>query len=309
MLQHLGRLGILGVAGLLAVSCTGIDPPSPLHLLTDAGKALDDAKGRVGQCLPDELAALNKRYVDARGQYYSCDEAGAGKAARGIIDDANALACMAAAPAPAPANRPPIAQIVAPVEGEVNVALAFDASGSSDPDGDALSYTWDFGDGSTARFTFPRTTHRYSRPGNFTVRVTVDDGKGGSDTASARTAVIQRVVLSEEKQVLFDFDKSNLKPVARDILAGVVQVMRDDPGLGAELVGHADSTGTDAYNMGLSQRRAESVRNYLVSQGIAADRFKLDWKGESQPAVPNTTRANRAKNRRVEITIRPMSMQ
>jgi OmpA-OmpF porin, OOP family len=58
----------------------------------------------------------------------------------------------------------------------------------------------------------------------------------------------------------------------------------------AWLVGHADATGTEQYNLVLSKRRAEAIRNFLVSKGIAATRLQLDWKGESQPIAPNTTK-------------------
>ena len=68
-------------------------------------------------------------------------------------------------------------------------------------------------------------------------------------------------------------------------------------------VGHTDSVGTDAYNQKLSVKRAESVKAYLVSKGIEANRVYTEGKGEKQPAADNKTAEGRAKNRRVEIEV------
>jgi outer membrane protein OmpA-like peptidoglycan-associated protein len=122
--------------------------------------------------------------------------------------------------------------------------------------------------------------------------------------------VIRRVVLQEKQdQVFFDFDKATLKPAAQQELASVVQELQATPTLRVALVGHADATGSEAYNLGLSRRRAEAVRNFLTARGIAADRFQLAWKGESEPSAPNTTAEGRAQNRRVAITLRPIPVQ
>ena len=67
--------------------------------------------------------------------------------------------------------------------------------------------------------------------------------------------------------------------------------------------GHTDSAGPDEYNMKLSQQRAESVTNYLIAQGIAAERFTTKWYGEAQPKADNSTAEGKSKNRRVELGI------
>ena len=101
----------------------------------------------------------------------------------------------------------------------------------------------------------------------------------------------------------FDFDKSVLKPAGKatlDDLAAKIQ------GINVETIistGHTDSIGTDAYNQALSLRRANAVKAYLVSKGIAADRIVVEGKGERQPVATNATREGRAKNRRVEIEV------
>jgi OOP family OmpA-OmpF porin len=103
--------------------------------------------------------------------------------------------------------------------------------------------------------------------------------------------------------VLFDFDKSVVKPDGKSKLDDLSSKMR---GVNLEVViaiGHADSIGSDAYNQKLSVRRAESVKAYLVSKGIEANRIYTEGKGEKQPVADNKTREGRAKNRRVEIEV------
>jgi OOP family OmpA-OmpF porin len=68
-----------------------------------------------------------------------------------------------------------------------------------------------------------------------------------------------------------------------------------------EVAGHTDSVGTDSYNQGLSERRAQAVVNYLVAKGINASRFKARGYGESEPVADNATDEGRAENRRVEL--------
>jgi len=294
------------MVGLLLAGCVIQDPPA-IGEIAKARKALDDAK-RVGASdrAPDRFAALEKRYLQARGVFYACNDAEAIRLAQSIVAD---LAQPVAAPVPAPvpvANRPPVARLTVQERAQVGEAVPMDASASSDPDGDPLTYTWDFGDGTApAKFTFPRTTHPYERPGNYTVRVTVDDGRGGTDSATAPTTVVLRVVLQEKGggKVLFDFNKADLKPEARRQLAPVLQALRDQPALQTQIVGHTDSVGSDAYNLKLSQRRAESVANYLVQQGVPRQSIKTDWRGKREPIASNATAAGRAQNRRVEITL------
>jgi outer membrane protein OmpA-like peptidoglycan-associated protein len=73
-----------------------------------------------------------------------------------------------------------------------------------------------------------------------------------------------------------------------------------------EIVGHTDSTGNHAYNMSLSQRRAQSVANYLTAQGVDASRLSTRGAGPDQPVASNATADGRAQNRRVEVTLRPL---
>jgi OOP family OmpA-OmpF porin len=101
----------------------------------------------------------------------------------------------------------------------------------------------------------------------------------------------------------FDFDKSVLKPAGKTKLEDLVGKVK---AINLEVViavGHTDSKGTDAYNQKLSVARAETVKAFLVSQGLDKSRVYTEGKGESQPAADNKTKEGQAKNRRVEIEV------
>ena len=106
-----------------------------------------------------------------------------------------------------------------------------------------------------------------------------------------------------QADTLFDFDKSMIKPEGKARLNNLVDKLKNISLEVVVAVGHTDSIGTDAYNLKLGQRRADAVKAYLISQGIAANRIFTDSKGESQPVADNRTREGRAKNRRVEIEV------
>jgi OmpA-OmpF porin, OOP family len=103
--------------------------------------------------------------------------------------------------------------------------------------------------------------------------------------------------------VLFDFDKSVIKPDGKSKLDDLANKMK---GINLEVViaiGHADSVGSDAYNQALSVRRSEAVKAYFVSKGIEGNRVYTEGKGEKQPIADNKTAEGRAKNRRSEIEV------
>jgi outer membrane protein OmpA-like peptidoglycan-associated protein len=103
--------------------------------------------------------------------------------------------------------------------------------------------------------------------------------------------------------VLFDTAQATLKPGAREKLARVSGILVTHPDLKLEIEGHTDSVGSDSYNQALSERRAESVRSYLVSQRIAAQSVTTVGFGESRPVATNDTAAGRQRNRRVELVV------
>ncbi len=103
--------------------------------------------------------------------------------------------------------------------------------------------------------------------------------------------------------VLFDFNSANLKPGAREKLAKIAGIVLAHPGLELAVEGHTDSVGTAAYNQDLSERRARSVSDFLIRQGIGPAAVATSGFGESQPVVSNDTAAGRQRNRRVELIV------
>ena len=101
--------------------------------------------------------------------------------------------------------------------------------------------------------------------------------------------------------VNFDFDKAVIRPQDYAKLDQDVDAMKAWGDVDVEVAGHTCSIGTEEYNLGLSLRRAEAVRNYLVSKGVSADRLTVKGYGESRPVASNATREGRAQNRRVEL--------
>lgn len=109
--------------------------------------------------------------------------------------------------------------------------------------------------------------------------------------------------VSFASDTFFDFDKTVVKPEGKAKLDGLIDQIK---GIALEVViavGHTDSVGSDKYNDRLSQRRADSVKAYLVSKGIEPNRIYTEGKGEKQPVASNKTKEGRAKNRRVEIEV------
>jgi OOP family OmpA-OmpF porin len=109
------------------------------------------------------------------------------------------------------------------------------------------------------------------------------------------------IVLSDK--VLFDFNSSTLTPAANQVLADISKRLSDSAIIGVLVKGHTDSVGSEAFNQQLSQRRADSVAAFLVSQGVAADKLHTEGHGEGQPVADNATDEGRAQNRRVEIVV------
>ncbi len=106
--------------------------------------------------------------------------------------------------------------------------------------------------------------------------------------------------------ILFDFDKHNIKPQAAFELDKLVELMKKNPDMVIKVEGHTDNRGSDAYNMDLSERRARSTVQYVISKGIAKDRISGQGFGESRPAVdcaPNCTEAQHQQNRRSDFII------
>jgi OOP family OmpA-OmpF porin len=101
----------------------------------------------------------------------------------------------------------------------------------------------------------------------------------------------------------FDFDKATLRPQNREVLSRIAGVLLVSTGYRLSIHGHTDDVGTAEYNQGLSERRAESVAEYLKSSGIPAELIEVRGFGKNSPRVKAATQEARQRNRRVEIAI------
>ncbi len=132
------------------------------------------------------------------------------------------------------------------------------------------------------------------------------DGDGVYDDmdecpGTPKGAVVNQVGCWVVGNLLFDYDKSNIKPQYYSDLDQVIRVLKQNPGLRVEIQGHTDNIGSKNYNLPLSRRRAKSVANYLIRNGVDRNRLTTEGYWFSRPVAPNTTPEGRAKNRRVEL--------
>jgi outer membrane protein OmpA-like peptidoglycan-associated protein len=106
-----------------------------------------------------------------------------------------------------------------------------------------------------------------------------------------------------ESGILFPFNSDQVLPAGRSNLGELAQSLQRYPGTEVLIVGHTDNVGSDDYNMGLSLRRAQSAKTYLMGRGIPGERIRIEGRGELEPVSDNSTEAGRQLNRRVEIAI------
>jgi outer membrane protein OmpA-like peptidoglycan-associated protein len=121
--------------------------------------------------------------------------------------------------------------------------------------------------------------------------------------AETRRTAMGLVMTLDSKSVRFDFDKSDIKPEYRDTLNRIAGILMTLMGYTINVYGYTDDVGSQAYNLQLSQRRAEAVRDFLVQAGISPTIMSTKGFGKSDPRVPGNSEQARAANRRVEIGI------
>ena len=129
-------------------------------------------------------------------------------------------------------------------------------------------------------------------------------------TAGTDVQVIRRgddLVLNMPSGITFSYDSAAVQPQFQPTLNQVAQVLAQYNQTYIDVYGHTDSTGTDAYNQSLSERRARAVADYLAGRGVQQPRIGIQGYGESQPIASNDTEDGRAANRRVEIKIVPIT--
>ena len=135
----------------------------------------------------------------------------------------------------------------------------------------------------------------------------MEDKREALARASAGTGIeVQRtddnrLRVSVPSDFSFDTGRADIKPAMRPVLDEMARNL--DPGVRLWVVGHTDSTGSDATNQSLSMERAQAVRGYLVGRGVASSRIQVEGRGEREPVARNDTEAGRAQNRRVEVLL------
>lgn len=127
-----------------------------------------------------------------------------------------------------------------------------------------------------------------------------------SQLADLRTQMTERGLMITLGDVLFETDKAGLKPGTQNRLYYLVRYLLEHPDRNVTIEGHTDNRGSGSYNLDLSQRRAESVRAFLIRSGVSPERISAEGLGEAYPVASNETPAGRLQNRRVEIYL-PMS--
>jgi len=108
------------------------------------------------------------------------------------------------------------------------------------------------------------------------------------------------------QDILFAFDSDTLRPDLRRDLRVLANSLQDYPDTSVNVIGHTDNIGSDAYNDALSLRRARTVANVLIDEGVRSSRIRVDGRGRYEPVASNASESGRAQNRRVEIIIRPI---
>ena len=215
-------------------------------------------------------------------------------------------------PPPPPPPPPPVPQHTLVVDAQAN-PTTIDVGATSnvtatakDSIGCVITYRWSAPSGTFANPTQQNTVWTApNQPG--TVQLTVTgtcptDGLSASDTVSVQ--VIPRPVRTFTfDDVYFDFDRYSLTDAATRLLAEAVTTLRANPELRIRIEGHTCSIGTAEYNLALGDRRARSVQQYLVSNGIAADRLVTVSFGEENPKFDNSREETRRLNRRAAMTV------
>ncbi len=189
-----------------------------------------------------------------------------------------------------------------PMTGTAPLTVKF--AGSASGGCPAISYKWDFGDGSTS--TDQNPSHTYKTAGSYRATLTVSDSKTNNSQKTVSIGAAEEFVPTPEKPVVlrgvnFEHDKAVLLVESREILDRVAASLINHPEVNIEVAGHCDSDGSDVYNLGLSDRRAKAVRDYLIEQGLPATRMTSKGYGESEPIASNATKEGKAANRRVEL--------
>ena len=136
----------------------------------------------------------------------------------------------------------------------------------------------------------------------------MEEASKGTGIDVSRTAD-NRLKLNVPADAGFDTNRSNVKPALATVLGKFATTLNDNPVTQVAVIGHTDSTGSDAVNDRLSVARAQSTRDYLVGHGVATGRIAISGRGVHEPVASNDTESGRAANRRVEIYVAEAAAQ
>jgi outer membrane protein OmpA-like peptidoglycan-associated protein len=125
-------------------------------------------------------------------------------------------------------------------------------------------------------------------------------------TGVSVTRVGQQIILNMPSNITFGVDSASVQPQFNETLISVGLVLRKFNKTIIDVYGHTDSSGSDAYNQDLSQRRAVAVATILANQGVDQRRFFIEGRGEEDPIASNSSESGRSQNRRVEIQLSPI---
>ncbi|MEX1246312.1 MAG: OmpA family protein [Thermoanaerobaculia bacterium] len=281
--------------------------------LPAAERAVEEARraGKDKECAA-EFQAAEKLKKEAYALYYACHTREAIAKANEAIAKANALCpklAEAPKPTPAPAPVPPPAPASAPAAPTISLS----ADPASVEQGSCTSLTWSTANASSASLDQgigsiePRGSRRVC-PTSTTRYTLTATGEGGSRTESTTVNVNPRPAAAPIDRltlhVNFDTDKAEIRNADIEELQKAVTFVKKYPGCKISVQGYTDSRGTEAYNQGLSERRAAAVRTYLLDNGATdSDKITSAGHGESNPIGDNATTKGRFENRRVEVVI------
>ena len=277
----------------------------------DRAVAAAKAAGKDKEC-PAEYQAAEKAKDEAYRIYWSCrTKEGIAKANEAA---ALAKALCPAKPVPVAAPPPPPPPPAAPVAVPI---VSLSANPSAIDAGKCTTLFWSSENASGASIApgigdVPKSGSRQVCPGATTTYTATVTGEGGSRTASTTVTVnppppppaARKVIDKLVIHINFDTDRSVIRKADLPELQKAIDFVKKYPGYNISIEGHTDNVGKDKYNQALSERRAASVKKYLVDHGAAnADKIKPVGYGETRPVADNKTAEGKFKNRRVEIVI------
>ncbi len=286
----------LSIAALLSLGGLLVGCGYPKELVT-ANEAVEKARqaGKDKEC-PNEFRTAENLKNEAYALCKPCDTAKAIEKANEATRYVNSLC---------PAKPVAVAPPVKPAPPAPTVYLS--ASPSSVQQGQCATLTWSSTNASSVSIDqgvgrVDASGSRQVCPDRTTEYGITAFGEGGSRSAST-TVGVKKVVDRLTLHVNFDFNKATIRKADDPDLQKAIEFIKKYPAAQISLVGYTDNIGKDAYNLRLSEKRAEAVKDYLGKHGIDGSRIQTSGRGKADPVASNSTEKGRFENRRVEILI------